>query len=171
MSRCRTVTSVLSIAVLLSTLFINPVKARPRYQKLFEKRYPEIAAKKINCAMCHPGSDKRKHNHYSEALAKELGKKSIEDEKVIMEALRKLEEGECKSGKWGKRIEEGLAPCVCRDFDPPKSVIEHFLECADGTMPCFECVQQSAYCDAQERSSRRYVKHLRENVQTKTTNE
>ena len=116
-------------AVLLAGQFSEPIMARPNYKKVFTDLYPHLAAKKVSCAMCHPaGNDKKQKNHYSIALEKELGEKAVKDEQRIREALLKLEEGECRSGNWGKRIKHGLPPCVCRDIEPPQSVIERWLD-------------------------------------------
>lgn len=96
--------------------------ARPNYKKAFDSCYAEIAKKnKTTCNVCHLSStdDKKRRNHYGEALAKELGEKMVKDEKKIVEALQAIEEGECPSGKWKLRLEHGLTPCACgrRDHD------------------------------------------------------
>ncbi len=97
-------------------------EARPKYKSVFEATYPEVAKKikKVNCNLCHFGDDKKKRNHYGEALAKELKKPNVMDEKTVKEALKAIESGDCKSGKWKERLENGEAPCVCgnRDHNP-----------------------------------------------------
>jgi hypothetical protein len=98
------------------------VEARPKYKKVFDSTYPDVVAKtkKLNCLVCHVGDDKKKRNHYGEALAKELKERNEQDEKTIKEALLAIEGGECRSGKWKERLDEGKPPCVCgsRDYDP-----------------------------------------------------
>ena len=91
-------------------------EARPNYKKAFDKLYVDIAkSNKTTCNVCHlSGTDDKKHrNHYGVALAKELGKPRVTDEEKIIEALKAIEEGECRSGKWKERLEKGRAPCVC----------------------------------------------------------
>ena len=108
-----------------------PVAARGPYQKSFEKVYPDLAAKKVNCRVCHPrGSEDnmKSLNHYSIALAKELGEKKVKDEQRVMDALRTIAKGECRSGKWTERLERGLAPCVCGAIEPENSIIERLLK-------------------------------------------
>ena len=103
-----------SVILVLSS--VHRGDARPSYKKAFDACYAEIAKKnKTTCNVCHLGGtdDKKRRNHYGEALAKELGEKNVKDEKKIVEALKAIEEGECRSGKWKLRLEHGLAPCVC----------------------------------------------------------
>ena len=112
---------VISTVVFLA--FINPTsrtEARPKYKGVFEKIYVKGGKEgKLTCAMCHSTDDKKKLNHYSEALAKELGKKNETDEERIKEAFLAIEDGECRSGKWKKRLEKGLFPGVC----PPERAL------------------------------------------------
>ena len=103
-----------SVILVLSS--VHRGEARPNYKKAFETYYVDIAKKnKTTCNVCHvEGSDdKKRRNHYGVALAKELGKPRVNDEKAILEALKAIEDGECRSGKWKLRLEHGLAPCVC----------------------------------------------------------
>ncbi len=106
--------SLCSVIVVLSG--VHRGDARPNYKKAFDSCYAEIAKKnKTTCNVCHSvGTDDKKiRNHYGEALAKELGEKMVKDDKKIIEALKAIEDGECRSGKWKLRLEHGLAPCVC----------------------------------------------------------
>ncbi len=102
-------------------------EARPKYRAVFEKQYPEYlkTGKKVSCALCHPTEKKTDRNHYGEALAKELKEKNVGDDKVVAEALKKLEEQKCETGKWDERLKKVLPPCECK----PKtdSVIERLL--------------------------------------------
>lgn len=114
---------VVSCLVLaLFGIFATRTEARPKYKSAFEATYPEVVKniKKVNCNLCHFGDDKKKRNHYGEALAKELKKPNVMDDKTIKEALKAIESGDCKSGKWKERLEKGEAPCVCgnRDHNP-----------------------------------------------------
>ena len=91
-------------------------EARPNYKKFWDKLYGDVAKNnKTTCNLCHlSGTDDKKHrNHYGVALAKELGKPRVTDEEKIIEALKAIEDGECRSGKWKERLENGLPPCVC----------------------------------------------------------
>lgn len=91
-------------------------EARPNYKKAFDTCYAEIAKKRgTTCNVCHSvgTDDKKRRNHYGVALAEELGEKNVKDLEKIIEALKAIEDGECRSGKWKLRLEKGLAPCVC----------------------------------------------------------
>lgn len=105
-----------STAVVLS--LVHRGEARPNYKKAFDTYYSEFKNgknSKTSCVVCHiSGTDDKKHrNHYGVALAKELGEKMVQDQEKIIEALRAIEGGECPSGKWKLRLENGRAPCVC----------------------------------------------------------
>lgn len=96
------------IAVL--SLSVAPSYARPKYKKSFDSLYSKFT--KTTCAICHgDGDDKKKRNHYGEALAKELGAKNVMDDDKIKKALKAIENGDCKTGKWKPRLDEGKAPC------------------------------------------------------------
>lgn len=130
-SRCWLIT--LGFVALLIANVAHRAEARPKYKGAFEKLYPEVGKKggrdgKVTCNVCHFGDDKKKRNHYGEALAKELKKPNEPDAKTIEEALKAIEDGECRSGNWKKRLDHGVTPCVCgsRDLDP-SSYIAHQL--------------------------------------------
>lgn len=109
------------------------VDARPLYKKVFDSTYPDVAkANKTNCNLCHATGtdDKKKRNHYGNALAKELKNPNIKDEKTIKEALKAIENGECRpgTGKWKERLDEGKWPCSCGDgSQDPSSYIARQL--------------------------------------------
>ena len=108
-----------SLCVVLTWLSLAIItgsgEARPKYENAFDKLYHKVREnKKLDCTVCHCRDANRKNrNHYGEALAKELGKKDVKDGKTIVEALKAIEDGECKTGKWKLRLEEGLLPCTC----------------------------------------------------------
>lgn len=106
----------------------TPAESRPPYYSAFKKAYPHLAEKKISCAVCHQGSEKEKLNHYGAAMEKELGEKRVKDEKRIIEAIHVIEKGECRTGKWAKRLDAGLAPCVDGDVVDTHSVIARWLQ-------------------------------------------
>ena len=98
--------------------------ARPNYKKAFDDTYPDVIKKekKTNCLVCHASDeDKKKRNHYGEALRKELKEPMVKDEKKIKDALKAIEDGECKSGKWKERLDEGKTPCICGNRDHESS--------------------------------------------------
>ncbi len=111
----------------LLILYGPQVESRPPYFSTFKKVYPELAKKKISCAICHPTRQKTELNHYGAALRKELGEKRVKDEKRITEAIRKIEDGKCQSGCWSERLKSGLAPCVDREIVEEHSVITRWL--------------------------------------------
>ncbi len=111
----RTAGCTLVAVVALSLMSPNAAFARPAHKSAFEKLYPKFkeSGNKVTCAVCHPGKSKKTQNHYSEALAKELGKKNVKDKKVITEALKKIEDGKCPDGtEWKPRLEKGENPCT-----------------------------------------------------------
>ena len=130
-SRWSLVVPALVFALVASTA--HRVEARAQYKSAFQKMYPKVGkdeGKRINCLVCHSdGDSKRRLNHYGDALAKELAEKNVKDQEKIKEALKAIEDGECKSGKWKERLDNGLAPCVCgsRDHDAD-SYIGRWLE-------------------------------------------
>ena len=94
------------------------VEARPQYKKVFDATYPDVAkANKTNCSGCHVAGDdnKKKRNHYGKALAKELKNPNVKHEKTVKAALKAIEDGDCKTGKWKERLDEGKWPCSCGD--------------------------------------------------------
>lgn len=100
----------------MSLISPNSAAARPAHKSAFEKLYPKFkeSGNKVTCSVCHPGKSKKTQNHYSEALAKALGKKNVKDKKVITEALKKIEDGNCPDPpktKWKERLEKGENPC------------------------------------------------------------
>ena len=42
-------------------------------------------------------------------------KPKVTDEKTIKEALKAIEDGDCRTGKWKERLDEGKWPCACGD--------------------------------------------------------
>ena len=119
---CAAITVVLGLSVEMS-------HARPNYKKAFDTLYPNLANKRTSCTICHNhGDDKKKLNHYGEALAKELGEPKVGDLKKIKEALLAIESGDCETGQWGRRIKAGLAPCIHQSADhEPESYISRQL--------------------------------------------
>ena len=113
----QSLTARLLLGVLVLASFCVRAEARPRYKKVFDATYPDVAkANKVNCNVCHATvEDKKKRNHYGQALAKELKKSNIEDVKTIKEALQAIEGGDCRSGKWKERLDDGKVPCACGD--------------------------------------------------------
>ena len=107
-------------------------EARPNYKRAFDKLYVDNAKNnKTTCNVCHLSGtdDKKRRNHYGVALAKELGKPRVNDDEKIIEALKAIEDGECRSGKWKLRLEKNLAPCVCgRGDHEPGSYIARQLD-------------------------------------------
>jgi hypothetical protein len=107
---------VCSLAVVLLIASPRSGNARPLYKKMFDSTYPDVAkANKTNCNLCHVGDDKKKQNHYGKALAKELKNPNVKDEKTIKEALKAIEDGDCRTGKWKERLDENKWPCACGD--------------------------------------------------------
>ncbi len=84
--------------------------------------------KKVSCTVCHDSESKKKRNHYGEALRKELGGTKVEDNEKIKKALKVIESGDCKTGKWKERLEAGKAPCEDKAEDrEPESYISRQL--------------------------------------------
>lgn len=96
--------------------------ARPKYQRcsemVFKELFPKIQSK-FTCNLCHieGTDDKKKRNHFGQALAEELGEKNVKDEEKIIAAIKAVLKRKCKSGEWGERIEKGLPPCNCGDAE------------------------------------------------------
>lgn len=114
--RCssRFLLTTFGIAAVLFANAVHRVEARPNYKKTFDSTYPEVAkASKTNCNVCHFGDDKKNRNHYGEALRKELKEPKVTDEKRIKDALKAIENGDCKTGKWKERLDKGQVPCTC----------------------------------------------------------
>jgi len=88
--------------------------ARRNYNKSFDSTYPDIAkSNKTTCHVCHIGDNKKNRNHYGEALRKELKVPKGSDEQKIKEAFKAIEDGECKTGKWKGRLDDGKVSCAC----------------------------------------------------------
>lgn len=118
-----------SLVVVLLVSLERPSDARPNYKKCFDTVYKDLAkGNKTNCNICHSGDDKKKLNHYGQALAKELGEKNVKDEAKIIAAIKAVAKKKCKSGEWGERLEKGLTPCDCKDHDDG-SYIARQLNC------------------------------------------
>ncbi len=114
----QSLTATLVLVTLVLASLGARVEARPQYKKVFDATYPDVAkAKKTNCYLCHATGDdnKKKRNHYGHALAKELKNPNVKDENTIKEALKAIEDGDCRTGKWKERLDEGKWPCVCGD--------------------------------------------------------
>ncbi len=123
--------SCIVLVWLAVALLADRGEARPRYKSVFDELYPKVREnRKVDCTVCHcRGTNRKKCNHYGEALAKELGKKNVTDEKMIVDALKAIEDGECKTGKWRPRLQEGLLPCTCGcNIDDANSHISRLLE-------------------------------------------
>jgi hypothetical protein len=91
--------------------------ARPKYQAVLSKHYPELTKKhgkndKLSCAVCHPSKSKKKRNNYGVAVGKNVGKKNQSDLEKIKEAIVKAEkEKSATEGKsFGDLIKAGELP-------------------------------------------------------------
>ena len=106
----------LALAVLSIATAPEQAQARPQYRKAFGLKYPDLkeVENEKKCGVCHPkADDKKKNNTYGVALKKQLdGKKNEKDEKVLSEALGKIEaEKSATEGKtFGDLIKEGKLP-------------------------------------------------------------
>jgi len=113
----------LALAVLSIATAPEQAQARPQYRKAFGLKYPDLkeVENEKKCGVCHPkADDKKKNNNYGVALKKQLdGKKNVKDEKVLDEALSKIEaeksatpkaEGSEEMKTFGELIKEGKLP-------------------------------------------------------------
>lgn len=103
------------------------VAARPHYRTMIENVYPRTSSRKVDCNLCHQGSDKTSRNHYSAALEKALGERNVKDDERLREAIRAIEGTDCGSGPWGARLKAGLQPCEHRHAGHGLSVVERWL--------------------------------------------
>lgn len=112
------------LAVVLLVSLERPSDARPNYKKCFDAVFKDLAiGNKTNCNVCHIGDDKKKLNHFGQAVAKELGEKNVKDEAKIIAAIKAAAKKKCKSGEWSERLEKGLPPCDCKDHDDRSYII------------------------------------------------
>ncbi|MCP4174666.1 MAG: hypothetical protein GY758_28275 [Fuerstiella sp.] len=95
----------------------DSASARPKYQQVISKHYPELTAKhgksgKLSCAVCHPSKSKKKRNNYGVAMGKNVGKKNQSDLEIIKAAIVKAEkEKSATEGKtFGDLIKAGELP-------------------------------------------------------------
>lgn len=95
----------------------DSASARPKYQQVLSKQYPELTKKhgkngKLSCAVCHPSKSKKKRNNYGVAMGKNVGKKNQSDLEKIKEAVVKAEkEKSATEGKtFGDLIKAGELP-------------------------------------------------------------
>ena len=95
----------------------DSASARPKYQQVLSKQYPELTKKhgkngKLSCAVCHPSKSKKKRNNYGVAMGKNVGKKNQSDLEKIKEAIVKAEkEKSATEGKsFGDLIKAGELP-------------------------------------------------------------
>ena len=95
----------------------DSASARPKYQQVMSKHYPELTKKhgkndKLSCAVCHPSKSKKKRNNYGVAVGKNVGKKNQSDLEKIKEAIVKAEkEKSATEGKsFGDLIKAGELP-------------------------------------------------------------
>ena len=95
----------------------NSASARPKYQQVMSKAYPELTKKhgkndKLSCAVCHPSKSKKKRNNYGVAVGKNVGKKNQSDLELIKKAIVKAEKEKSKTeGKtFGDLIKAGDLP-------------------------------------------------------------
>jgi hypothetical protein len=125
-----TALSFLFAAIAVSSILAQPAHALGEFGKVWSKHYlgkdadPDFtkAMKKEGCNICHlKGEKKDKRNEYGQALDKFLDKKEFpkdyyknneeEATKKIVEALKKAEAEESKSGqKFGDRIKANEKP-------------------------------------------------------------
>lgn len=114
-----------SLAVVLLVSLERPSDARSNYKKCFDRVYKDkLKDNKSTCNVCHFGDDKKKLNHYGQALAKELGEKMVKDDEKIIAAIKAVAKKKCKSGEWGERLEKGLVPCDCKEHDDGSYIVE-----------------------------------------------
>ncbi|HIE98796.1 MAG: hypothetical protein ABGZ23_07405 [Fuerstiella sp.] len=95
----------------------DSASARPKYQVVMSKTYPELTKKhgknnKLSCAVCHPSKSKKKRNDYGVAVGKNVGKKNQSDLELIKKAIVKAEKEKSKTeGKtFGDLIKAGDLP-------------------------------------------------------------
>ena len=109
---------VSSLAALFFFAAEHPSAARPLYKKCWEVVYKDkLKRDRVTCAVCHPGDSKKELNHYGKAIAEELGEKNVTDVEKIIAAIKAVEKRKCKSGEWGERLEKGLRPCDCGEYN------------------------------------------------------
>ncbi len=109
---------VISLAVLFFIASQRPSDARPLYKSCWDEVYKDALKpfnRRVTCAVCHPGDNKKDLNHYGKAIAEELGEKNVKDREKIIAAIKAVAKRKCKSGEWGERLEKGLSPCDCGD--------------------------------------------------------
>jgi hypothetical protein len=112
LSRITAVTLILGALSLVNDA--TQVEARPNFKRAFDATYSEVSkVNKTTCNVCHFGDDKKNRNHYGEALRKELKEPKVTDDQKIKDALKAIEGGECKTGKWKERLDKGQPPCTC----------------------------------------------------------
>lgn len=110
MLRGLMVTGVL--AGLVMGVNVGRVDARPKYKTTFEGAYAKVKeANKIDCLVCHEGSDKKNRNNYGQALAKNVAKNEM-DEAKIKEAFTKTEaeKSAVKDKTFGDLLKDGKLP-------------------------------------------------------------
>ena len=109
---------VSSLAAVFFFAAEHPSAARPLYKKVFDSEYKTVlTTNKTTCTVCHSSDDKRKLNHYGKAIAEELGEKNVREFDKIVEALRAVAKQRCKSGEWQERLDRGLIPCDCGEYN------------------------------------------------------
>lgn len=82
------------LVVGLVAVLRDEAHARPNYKKEFEGKYPGVAgANKVDCNVCHYGTDKKNRNDYGAAFGKALPAPKCTDSKAIGDAFTKAEAG------------------------------------------------------------------------------
>ena len=138
----KTPRRILICAVLIGTVCCSgsivpaPVEARPQYKKAFEKLYRNGRKGKVTCEVCHAKGvkSKKSRNHYGEDLAKALGGKETDQQK-IRDAMEKIEGKTCSSKTYIERLRAGYAPCPHGKSDKsrrPLSIIDRYLAAPEG---------------------------------------
>ncbi len=94
---------------------VGRADARPKNKTTFEKQYPDVVKNakdgKIDCTVCHEGTEKKNRNNYGMALAKNIAKNET-DEAKVKEALTKTEseKSAIKDKTFGDLLKEGKLP-------------------------------------------------------------
>lgn len=121
--------NVFCVAVVAGALVLasaEPVRAMPPFKKAFDAKYvkPDSAdaaekafaeaAKKVNCNVCHAGTNKKMRNDYGKAVG-EFVKKTEKDPAKITEGLEaaakvKVKPDDPGSKTFGELIAEGKLP-------------------------------------------------------------
>jgi hypothetical protein len=99
----------LFVAAVMLAPSAGTVEARPPYKKVFEKKYKSF--KKVDCAVCHEGEDKKVRNDYGKVVGEALGAPKVTDQKKIEKALDTASKKKDADGKpYGDKLKKGERP-------------------------------------------------------------